>query len=279
MARQQSRRWSATFFSEEPPEWDPSWMSYLLAAQEICPETQRLHWQTYLETSRRLTLAGLKAKPGWETCHLEISRGSSTANQDYCLKTGTEIYVEYGEIFQQGTRADLQALGDQLIAGTTTVDEITLDQPHAHHIYGRTLDRIEDILNQRRTPRSSPPEVFWFWGPTGTGKTRRVFEEMSPDDHWVWTDDRGWWDTYRGQSDVVFDDFRGQVPFAFLLRLLDRYPVSVPRRGRAPMPFTATRIWITSCFQPELCYQSERVQDHVEQLLRRITRVIHFDRL
>jgi len=279
MARAQSRRWAATFFTEEPPEWDPSWMSYLLCAREVCPETGREHWQSYLETVRKITLGGIKEKSGWETCHLEIARGTSEENQQYCLKSCQDQYLEWGAPFNPGVRRELPALVAAIQEGTMTVNEVVLEMPLIFHTYGRTLDRAEDAALLDRAPRSSPPEVFWFWGPTGTGKTRRVFEEIDPADHWIWTDDRGWWDTYRGQRDVVFDDFRGQVPFAFLLRLLDRYPVSVPRRSRAPMPFTATRIWITSCFRPELCYTSERVQDHVDQLLRRITRVIHFDQL
>ena len=51
-----------------------------------------------------------------------------------------------------------------------------------------------------RGPRKCPPdgpEVWVFWGATGTGKSRRAFETW-PDAYRKMTNDK-WWDGYHGE--------------------------------------------------------------------------------
>ncbi len=270
-----SRRWAWTTFEPACPEFLPP-LSYMVCGLETCPTTQREHWQGYLELETKLRLTSLKLLPGFAAAHLEIAQGTLEENQDYCLKTCGENYLEFGEPMLQGQRTDLTAFASAITAGDTTVDEILLAHPHTYHVYGRTLLALEDLRSQSLV-RTGKPTVYWFWGPTGTGKTRTALEDSNPETRWIWTDDHGWWDGYQGQSDVVLDDFRGQVPFATLLRILDRYEVRVPRRNRQPVPFLATRIWLTSPHHPRESYQSERVLEDIEQLVRRIDHIVHFN--
>ena len=77
--------------------------------------------------------------------------------------------------------------------------------------------------------------MLWFYGGTGTGKTReavRLCRELYPDS-WTMIDvSRGWFDGYDGQEAVILDDLRsGHLAFAQLLRILDRYPCTVPIKG------------------------------------------------
>lgn len=77
------------------------------------------------------------------------------------------------------------------------------------------------------------PVVSWYWGPTGTGKSRKAREDCEPS--LIYTQfgpntPRGsmWWDGYCGQKRVIMDDFRPWwCPFSFLLALLDRYDMQV----------------------------------------------------
>ena len=42
----------------------------------------------------------------------------------------------------------------------------------------------------------------------------------------------GWFDGYDGHDTAIFDDFRASVNrFAYILRVLDRYPMDVPVKG------------------------------------------------
>ena len=93
-------------------------------------------------------------------------------------------------------------------------------------------------------------------------------------DFWISGETLQWWQGYNGQTDVIIDDFRGDMcRMHTLLRYLDRYPVQVPIKGSSCW-LRATRIIITSCFKPDNVYLKER--ERIEQLLRRITEVREF---
>lgn len=277
----QSRRFAFTSFEEEWPEWDEDWMTYMIVGRETCPDTGRLHWQGYLETKNRLTFAGLKAKPGWSSFHLEKACASSDSNREYCTKACGDDWQEWGEPMKAGKRSDLASLAASIATGTTTIADVLEENPHSYHIYGRTLERVADERLLATTRGDwAPPNVRWYWGPTGLGKSRLAREEASSGGEpvYVWElDDNGWQDRYMGQKRVVIDDFRGGLSFSALLRLLDGYEVSVRRRNRAPAPFLATDIWITSSVHPRDIFSRDLVGDErFEQLERRVTQFVQF---
>lgn len=255
-------------------------MSYLLCGLESCPTTGLQHWQGYLETSRKTTIAGIKSHGGlWATCHLERAIADWEANYDYCTKEGDE-YLEFGDPMQAGKRTDLKNLAAAVMEGTSSTSEILRENPHAFHLYGRTLDRLEDERLATTTRGLwAPPDVQWYWGKTGAGKSRKAMEAASalgvPLYRHSW-DDKGWWDRYQLETSVILDEFRCQIPFHQLLTWLDGYQISVPRRGRKPLPLMATHIWITSSKHPRDCYDPEKIGEDVEQLLRRITKITEF---
>ena len=81
------------------------------------------------------------------------------------------------------------------------------------------------------SPGARSPTVFWFFGKTGTGKTRRAFE-LCGEDVWISGENLKWFDGYQGQANVIFDDLRtNSCSMNFLLRLLDRYRLFVPIKG------------------------------------------------
>lgn len=269
-----SRRWALTVWDDAPLEWDPSWMTYLLYGKEVAPTTGKHHWQTYLETSSRLTLRGLLSRL---TPLLDVhpyaaaARGDATQNAIYCVKDGE--WVEYGDPFKQGHRSDLDEAVAAVLAGEVRVDDILTEQPMMYHQYGRTLRDAEDLYLSRLRRDQVPRVVHWYWGDTGAGKSRLAFDQAG-DDCYVYTNDDRWWDNYKGQKKVVFDEFRGGIKFQDFLRLLDRYHVTVSRRGRAPIPFMADEIWITSSKTPQQCYAG--VGEDVQQLVRRCTDIVRF---
>lgn len=120
--------------------------------------------------------------------------------------------------------------------------------------------------------RSWRPDVYWFWGPTGTGKTRTA-HKMAPDAYFT-PSTLQWWDGYDGHEDVIVDDFRASFcKLEYLLRLTDRYPFRVAFKGGFRQ-FLAKRIFFTSAFSPEALFDGGR--DNVDQLLRRIKVIREF---
>jgi Adenylylsulfate kinase and related kinases len=124
--------------------------------------------------------------------------------------------------------------------------------------------------------RRSKPTVLWFHGETGTGKSKLARELSEELDKNAWWSGKtlDWFEGYDQHSCVVIDDFRpDQCEFAFLLRLLDRYPLRVPVKGGS-REWVAETIIITAPEAPEVLFRG-LLNEKVEQLLRRIDRVVH----
>jgi hypothetical protein len=237
---------------------------YIVCGKEV-GKSGTPHLQGYIVfKSPRSFNAVKKLISGW---HIEKSIADDIANIKYCTKDGD--FFELGERPSQGKRKDLIQLKDDIVEGKITVDEICISNPNAYHEYGRTLSKIEDIT-LRKKYRDYQTTCDWYYGSTGCGKSRYAFENFDPTKTYVYPDDGEWWDGYSGQETVIIDEFRGGIKFAFLLRLIDRYPVTVRRRGREPAPFLAKHIIITSSMAPHELYFNLSENDKLDQLYRRI---------
>lgn len=74
---------------------------------------------------------------------------------------------------------------------------------------------------------------------------------------------------YRGEKNIIIDEFRGDIDIAHILRWTDRYPVSVEIKGGS-MPLRATNYWFTSNLHPNDWYPMVD-QETKDALLRRLT--------
>lgn len=130
---------------------------------------------------------------------------------------------------------------------------------------------------------NTPPDVRWFYGPTGAGKSKYAYELFHPIGEpgldgeakvgaYYKSADHKWWDGYDGVSPVIIDDYRCNFcTFSALLRLLDRYPVQVECKG-GTMQFNARTIIVTAPHHPREMWNSRTAED-LQQLLRRITEI------
>jgi len=264
------RNFVFTSYNKEPPLYDTESMKFLCYEQETCPHTGRLHWQGFVcwknaksgkASCNTLTLPG--QKPIWNAPMI----GTLTQNAVYCSKEGN--MEKYGKPPDQGARVDLLEIADRILNHGVSVEDIMIESPHLYHMYGRTMNSIEET-RQRRIRRTEAPEVIWYTGRTGCGKSHQAFEGTTVDNSYIFPIfDNGWWDAYRGEEIVIINDFRGEIPYGQLLVLCDKWPNSVKRRGRPPIPFVSKKIIITSVLTPRACYPGGE-EDSIDQLLRRI---------
>ena len=241
---------------------------YIVMGREICPSTKKEHWQSFISFKFAKTLSSaikiLQNHFGVK-CHVEIIRGTLEDNEDYCTKDND--YYTLGTPNKQGIRTDLIEIKNEILNGKK-VDDITLENPNIFHQYGRTLNKIEDLA-MRKKFRTEMTKGIWYYGKTGVGKSHKAFEGFTPETHYIYPNDGGWWDGYTQQEIVIINEFRGEIAFKELLDLCDKWPKSVKRRCREPIPFTSKLIIITSCHTPEEVYKNLDDGDRIDQLSRR----------
>lgn len=114
-----------------------------------------------------------------------------------------------------------------------------------------------------------------YWGKTGTGKSRRAWDEATFDAY-PKVPTNVWWCGYRGQCNVVIDEFRGQIGISHMLQWLDRYPCIVQVKGSS-VSLQAKKIWITSNLHPRDWYPGTD-EATIDALMRRLN-IIEFKSL
>jgi hypothetical protein len=264
-------RWfpSFTSFLTIPPVWNEDKMKYLCYGEEICKTSGRKHYQGCVYFKDKVSIKQAQKLLKIEKSHMETNQKSKDINDaiTYCKKEGK--YTEYGNIPEQGKRTDLNALKDELLNTNITCDDICLRNPIMFHQYGRTLERIEEI-KLRKKYRTEMTKGIWLWGDTGKGKSHRAFENYSPDTHFTLNlNDGGFWDGYTGQEIVIINEFRGQIMYSELLDLVDKYPKTVKRKNKCPVPFISKKVIITSSMSPYEVYKNVNAKDSLSQLERR----------
>lgn len=266
MPRQRSKRWCFTLnnYTQEDEERIQGLvagesLAYVVYGREV-GESGTPHLQGYLEVSSRIGIRKVKEMIGRRS-HLEIARGSLETNQTYCKKQ--EDYFEEGSpIGGQGVRSDLLSVKADIDAG---MEESAIADKH----FGQWVRYSKSFRTYRAlkacTPRNWKTVVSIFWGKTGTGKTRQVFENN--EDVYV-PGDYKWFDGYRGQEVVLLDDFRGEYDLQYLLKLLDRYPMQVPIKGGF-VTWCPKQVFITSNVNPIDWYKDADARS-IAALFRRI---------
>lgn len=230
------------------------------------------HIQGYCHSKNQKSLSAWKRIVG-QRAHIEFARGDALSNKAYCTKESTREPgtqpVEGGSLPVQGQRSDLEAVAKRVRDGASD-QEIAEDHPGDLIRYHKGISYLRSLYD---VPRNFKTKVYWWYGPTGTGKTREAFERF-PDAYFKMGCNK-WWDGYRGQDTVIIDDFRRDFcTFAELLRLLDRYPMLVEAKGSS-MHFRSRNIVITTPRGPRATWAG-RTEEDLEQLCRRIDEVRFF---
>lgn len=202
------------------------------------------HLQGYLETEQRIRLPGLKKIEGLQRAHFEVRRGTQEQAIVYCRKDGD--FLEFGTkcVVSRGRRSDLQSFKESVDEGDT---EIEVAEKH-FGVWGSHPELYHRYRRLRAEKLSREVRVVFLWGEPGTGKTRGVFESYP--DVWINSDPTlQWFDGYNGEETVLLDDYRGGASDAFILKVLDRYPLQVPVKGGF-RPWLPTTIFISSNADP-----------------------------
>lgn len=253
------------------------------------------HIQGFVVFLNPRDFAGVRSlfSAGSGTCraHVEACRGDWTSNYVYCTKESSRMPGpghgpwEFGERpAGQGRRSDIQAAAETA-RDSGDIHQVIDRHPVEYVKYHKGLGLLSAYYCK---PRSERPQVRWYYGPPGSGKSFAAFregsatvcEETSVPGSGVPVRDsvltrpyykppgEKWWDHYMGQSCVIIDDYRPEMcGFGELLAILDRYPMLVPRKGDF-VQLCCKHVWITTPLSPQDTWIS--ANENVAQLLGRI---------
>jgi len=193
--------------------------------------------------------------------HIEPCLGNPNQNMRYCMKENN--YIELGQRPNQGKRSDIEFVKNNY---ARPMKDLIMEVNSYQAIkFAETLKKYCEPQRNFKT------YVYWFFGPTGSGKSR-LAEEMFPDAYWC-MDTNKWWEGYDGHEVVIINDMRADFcKFHVLLNILDRYPMRVETKGGSRQLLAKT-IVITTNKHPNDLYN---VNEDKEQLLRRIDNILFF---
>lgn len=177
---------------------------------------------------------------------------------------------EYGVMPQQGFRSDLNDLARAAAQPSVPIEEVMQSNPEGFLKFHKGVYAIRALASGRRSQKT---RVLWFYGPTGTGKSR-VADAIAPDAYWK-PGGTKWWCGYQPPQPVIIDDYRRDLcTFHELLRLLDRYPMSVEFKGGS-VQFNSSLVIITTPKDPRGTWEG-RTEEDLAQLFRRIECVCEY---
>lgn len=258
-----ARRWCFTNYNMHE-NYDmlkaESGCKYIIIGLEICPNTGRPHHQGFIKFDKVIRMERLmRLIPG---AHVEKAMRSDKINIEYCKKDGE--FGEWGEPGNnQGRRNDIEEVKVAVNSGHS------MKRIAEHCNSYQALRYAETLMKYKEKKRNWVPEVYWYYGESGVGKTRTAVEEAG-DEYWMSGRNLKWWEGYDGEENIIIDDFRGDFcTFHELLRILDRYEYRIEVKGSSRQ-LLAKKIWITTTKRPEGIYINISDED-IKQLLRRIT--------
>lgn len=226
---------------------------------EKAPSTGQLHWQLYVGTKKPSRPSLFRNISVFETApHVEYRKASHDQALSYVTKEDTRVYGPYmfGTQPGQGKRTDLDEIAEQVLDKSIPMRELLVSKPKYSLLYADKMCKLRaSVLPER--DMEEPPIVYVFWGDSGTGKTKAVYDYAAAHSLSIYKKMPGkWWDHYWQQDIVLIDDFNTKFfghtqkeDVAFMLQLLDRYPMNVEFKGGS-VPFNSKFIFITSNYDP-----------------------------
>lgn len=195
--------------------------------------------------------------------HIEAQRGSVHQASDYCKKDGD--FDEWGTlperkrdakerwrfIIERAERGDLDGIKDEYPG------EYLRYYDRLRSLKSRDPVILDDLVNE------------WWWGPTGTGKSRRVWAEFP--DHYGKQLNK-WWDGYMDEAVVVIEEWspKNDMSASGLKIWADRYPFNAEIKGGQLRKIRPGKIIVTSNYTIDECFEREGDRDPIKRRFKQV---------
>lgn len=230
------------------------------------------HIQAYVHFESSVAFSTVKK--GLPTAHIEAAKGTPASNVAYCSKEEGRIAgpYEHGERPFMGKRTDLQEISLMLQAGASVRDVLCVNN-HKHVRHIQYVNIIDNLLGNPKD-RSEETDVYIYWGASGTGKTRKVFDDYKSVYKCLYNKGVKWFNGYTRQDCILLDDWPFELDpetYHFLLDLTDRYPSQQQTKGGF-ITINKSSVVLTSNASPCNWFKGAGLQS----LTRRVKQIVHF---
>lgn len=208
---------------------------YFCYGKEIAPTTGTPHLQGFVQLKHPKSMAevqlmmsrhlGVPSRWALKDCDAK-----PCANRNYCMKDGD--FYEWGVPPKgQGKRSDLDRVGE-LVHGGASMQELVVSNFSSVVKYHKGINYAMNLL--RGSERDDMTAGYWLFGPTGCGKSRWAHRfGKAVGGLYVKDPATKWFDGYQFEKVCLVDDYRPnkELNFSMLLRLVDRYKITVETKG------------------------------------------------
>ncbi|WP_419023676.1 hypothetical protein [Holdemanella sp.] len=274
-------------------EWEKSGKGRI-GAIAVCESAQglyHLHMACYGNTTTLKKVSDVLFQS-----HVEPVKGKSqllqylTKEGKYAEKGEKVLYTKNLEVIEdnQGKRSDLDVIEEMLNDGATP--EEIFETSFRYRKYEKMVK--SDYLARRikETPLVKNMWNEYHWGRSGSGKTYTYIKlcEKYPDEVYLCNDyansgtSGGGFDFYSSNPAriVILDEFRGNIPYAQLLSMLDVYSRNQQHCRYQNVYNLWTSVVICSIYPPEKVYSfmvddTQKSVDSIQQLLRRLKVIVY----
>ncbi len=267
-ASQRSRGWCFTInnpngFDECDIQLLKDQSTYGVIGKEV-GEQGTPHLQGFVRFEHPVTFRRIKSL--LQRAHIEAQRGSTVQASDYCKKEGD--FDEWGECPQQRRNAKERW---RFIVDKAEEGDLEAIKDEYPGEYLRYYDKLRCLRRREPNILHGDLQNEWWYGPTGTGKSRRVWE-LYPEHYQKQLNK--WWDGYNNEEVVVIEEWapKNEMSASGLKIWSDRYPFTAEVKGGTVRGIRPKKIIVTSNYAMDQCF--ERSED-LEPLKRRF-KVVHF---
>lgn len=262
--------------------------TYWIMCDEIGGKDGTEHTHVYAVFRTPVRFSTIKRH--FETAHIEKVVGSHQANIDYVKKCGKwadtdkgatslpNTMEEWGERPQDSKGKDerLRILYQYIKDGLSNYEIMERCTDYIFNL--EQIDRIRITLKQEEYKHEFRNiSCIYVFGETNTNKTRTYMEKYGYDQVYRIINYNAIWDSYHGEDNVIFDEFRSQVYISEILTWTEGYPTSCLRARYHDKVACYTNVIFISNVPLEEQYKTvqEESPETWRAFLRRIQKVIH----
>ena len=240
---------------------------YIVSAKEKAPSTGHEHIHIYIQFKSPRELSIKKCLGA----HIEKCRGTPKQNQDYIKKDG-DIIDELGEL---ASNEDTQFPKIEQVKKMAKNEREQL--PIQYYNIVQKINAEEDKKIKGDNYYKGNIEVYWYWGESGSGKTRRAVKEIGDAEFNEVKYDGNFWHGVQEDCEIaLYDDFRdSHMKPTELINFID-YNRHVMNVKGSTVRNNYKKIYITTLQNPEEIYKNVP-EETKRQWLRRIKEIVHFE--